>query len=91
MFRKDHIAFGAMIGSVIPIAIYLLLELITIERNGIRVPVFSENTRLVLAVAANLLPFRQYMVKLKLERTGKGILLVTFIYAFAYLFNRFWG
>jgi hypothetical protein len=86
MFRKDHLAFGAMIGAVVPVVIYLLLELITFKNGGVDQPVFDEKTRLVLAIVANMLPFRQYMLKMKLEQTGKGILLVTFIYAFAYLF-----
>lgn len=86
VFKKDHLAFGAMIGAIAPVIIYSLLELITYKSNGINLQVFDQKTKLVLAVAVNILPFRLYMVKLKFEQTAKGILLVTFIYALAYIY-----
>ena len=84
MFKKDHLAFGAMIGAIIPVIIYALLDLITYNSGTVKL--FDDRTKMVLGIAANMLPFRQYMIKLKFEQTGKGILLVTFIYAFVYLF-----
>jgi hypothetical protein len=86
MFKKDHLAFGAMIGAIIPVIIYALLDLITYNAGTGTVKLFDDRTKMVLGIAANMLPFRQYMIKLKFEQTGKGILLVTFIYAFVYLF-----
>lgn len=86
MFKKDHLAFGAMIGAVLPVIVYSLLEQITFNSSGTDHALFDDKTKMVLAIVANMLPFRQYMLKMKFEQTGKGILLVTFIYAFIYLF-----
>jgi len=90
MFKKDNFAFGAMLGSGIPIAFYLVLSGINsaMEANLQR-PLFQENTIFVLCIVANLIPFRQYMQKGYYEQTGKGILLVTFIYSFIYIYVKF--
>ena len=82
--------FGAMLASIIPAALFLLIEYVfTVERNGIEVPRFDEATILVLAIAANILPFTYYMKHPEYERTGRGILLITFIYAAIYIFVKF--
>lgn len=86
-FKKDHFAFGAMIGAIVPVIINFLLELITFKAGDIQHHLFEEKTRFVLAIFTNIVPFRIYMVNLKYEKTGKGILLVTFIYAFFYIFK----
>lgn len=89
IFKKDHFAFGAMIGALIPVLVSLLLELFKYQVAGTEQHIFQEKTRFVLAIFTNILPFRIYMVNLKFERTGKGILLVTFVYAFIYIFRFF--
>lgn len=88
MLKKDNMAFGAMLGAIIPVIAYFLLELLTVTRGGVKMPMFSEGTIMVLSIFVNIIPFRQYMVKLKYDKTGRGILLVTFIYAFVYLFTK---
>jgi hypothetical protein len=90
MFRKNSLGFGASIGAVIPLLIFLLIqEVFQVERNGIMVPRFDQATILVLSIAANLIPFSRYMKDQRYEQTGKGILLVTFLYAAIYIFLKF--
>jgi len=90
MFKRNSMGFGAMLASIIPAALFLLIEYVfTVERNGIEVPRFDEATILVLAIAANILPFTYYMKHPEYERTGRGILLITFIYAAIYIFVKF--
>jgi hypothetical protein len=86
--KKDNMAFGASLGAVTPILIFLLLSAINvIERNGVSKAMFDDNTLYVLSIFTNILPFRIYMVNLKMDRTGRGILLVTFIYAGLFVFQ----
>jgi len=84
---RDHIAFGMLIGIITPILMYgifVLINIVTatdIRPNGI----FRFRTVYVLSVFANMLPFRYYMVNLKLDYTGRGIILVTILLAFGYI------
>jgi hypothetical protein len=90
MFKKDNFVFGLLLGTVIPLIVYTLLEqLVTIEIKGVSQPRFDQATNLVLSLVANILPFRQYMQKGNYEKTGKGILLMTFVYAMIYMVIKF--
>ena len=90
MLKKDNFIFGLLLGTLIPLIVYVLLEeVVTIEVNGETQPRFDQATNLVLALVANVLPFRQYMQKGNYEKTGKGILLVTFIFSIAYMILKF--
>lgn len=90
MFKKDNMAFGATIGAIIPMVIYLLItEVFTKEINGEQVSRFDEGTVLVLSIVANLIPFSYFMKRPQYEKTGKGVLLVTFLFAAVYIFVKF--
>jgi hypothetical protein len=90
MWNKNSLPFGASIGAIIPVIIYFLIqEFAKVEREGVMVSRFDDATVLVLAIAANLIPFSSYMKKREYEQTGKGILLVTFAYAAIYIFLKF--
>ncbi len=81
MFKKDSPTTGILIGVILPLAVYAL-AIITFSRYG-HVDGFIYTIRpklpALIAVAANLLPFRYYMVNKKFDKTGRGILLITFI------------
>ena len=90
MLKKDNFIFGLLLVTLIPLIVYVFLEeVVTIEVNGETQPRFDQATNLVLALVANVLPFRQYMQKGNYEKTGKGILLVTFIFSIAYMILKF--
>jgi hypothetical protein len=86
--KKNSMPFGLMLGSLLPILIYFLLSSVNqINRGGETRDLFDENTLYVLSIFFNILPFRIYMVNLKFDNTGRGILLVTFIYAGLFVFQ----
>lgn len=84
---RDHIAFGLLVGIITPLLMYGVFQLINVvtatetRPNGL----FRFRTVYVLSVFTNLLPFRYYMVKLKMDYTGRGILLVTLLMAFGFI------
>ena len=47
--------------------------------------IMKDGTKLVIGVGINVLIFRYYMIKLRMEQTGKGVLAATFIYAIFYM------
>ena len=83
MFRIDNILFGIVIGSLLP-AIFILgfnfLFLDYLQAD------LTEDTIYVLSVLINFLIFRIYMINMEMDKTGRGILLATFLYAFGYIY-----
>jgi len=86
IFVRDHFAFGLLLGLVLPTVFYFIL-------NKLDFLVFSIfNTHLlaqhdylfILSLAINLIAIRYYFVNLKYDKTGQGVLIVTFAIALAY-------
>ena len=80
MLKKDSLWLGILIGMVSPFIFYGFLVLVNLVISGL----FSEgqeikrNTMFLLSIFINLLPIRIYFVSLKMDKTGRGILLITF-------------
>jgi hypothetical protein len=80
MFKKDSVWLGVAIGVMAPAIFYGLLVLV----NFLIAEMYSESltiqqrTMLLLSVFVNLIPIRIYFVNFKMDKTGRGILLVTF-------------
>jgi len=89
--RKDNFVLGAAIGIVLPFVFYLLLwvldqlAIVLINR-----PLTNKHHLLyLLSTVANLFPVRHYLIQLKLEKTGLGLLSVTAILILAYFYLFF--
>ncbi len=88
MFNKDSWVLGAIIGILLPAAsfgiIYLILGISGIDNtNGMTSAgkYFKTSNILLISIFTNMLPFRIYMVNKKYDKTGRGILGTTIIYA----------
>ena len=70
-----------LIGLALPAALYGLLSVISmwIETGSAWARPFESDRMLMLSIAINLLPIRIYFVNWKMEKTGMGILVITFI------------
>ncbi|MBW6479777.1 MAG: hypothetical protein K0B37_10135 [Bacteroidales bacterium] len=85
MLKKDNWALGIIMGLVVPLIVYGII--LTIVRtygvvDEIRgIYMMKTSTMQLIGVFSNLFTFRYYMVNLKFDKTGRGILLATFIYA----------
>lgn len=85
-YKKNSHFFGGLIGLVFPLLVYFLLILIAYVLNAvfsIETSAYIDKMRLI-SIVVNLILLRYYFVKLKFELTGRGILLVTFIYVLVY-------
>jgi hypothetical protein len=78
--------FGGAIAIAIPLAAFALLYLINYLSGGSLSDgrVSRMNSLILVCIFLNLIPFRIYMVNLKSDRTGQGILMITFAEALAY-------
>ncbi|MBT8195394.1 MAG: hypothetical protein HKO56_02310 [Bacteroidia bacterium] len=91
MLKKNSWILGIVLGILTPLTAYAILYYANIfisEDIFDRQPIFRDLTLRVIAVVSNVLVFRYYMVNLKYDYTGRGILLVTFatVIAFFYLY-----
>lgn len=92
MLKRDNIAFGALIGLVMPALFYGVLYLISllIETGTAWALPFEKDRMLMLAFVINVIPIRLYFVTYKFDKTGRGVLLATFVLMVAYfLFIRY--
>ena len=90
MFRflkKDSYWLGAILGIVVPGIIYVILHFLNVlthsetKQNG---HIFEDSTLQILSIVVNALLLRYYLVNLKFDKTGRGILLITFIFTIAF-------
>jgi hypothetical protein len=68
---------------VLPVIFYFLITLIS---GFFSTKPLKESTIQLLALAVNLIPFRYYLIRVKADKTGRGILLVTFVFALVYFY-----
>ena len=81
MLKKDNLAFGAMIGLVLPGMFYGVLSLaaLFVETGPAWARPFETDRLVLLALIINVIPIRLYFVTYKYDKTGRGVLLVTFL------------
>ena len=82
MFKKDNWILGIAIGAILPLVLYGLTILILSFWGNVHGLIFTPKPQVpgLVGIAANILAFRYYMVNLKLDKTGRGIMLITFAY-----------
>ena len=77
---------GAIIGLVLPVLFYGLLSILAMmvaTGHPLSRPLESDRMPL-LALAINLIPLRLYFVNYKFDKTGRGVLFVTFLLGMAF-------
>lgn len=83
ILHKDSAFLGLLLGVSIPVFFYYLQELCIPMILGSS---FDIQSMQLFALMFNLPFFRYYLVSLDCEKTGKGILFATFIYALIWIF-----
>ena len=85
-FVRDQFAFGILIGIVLPSLFYFVVYGIDMLVFAIlETHILAKQTYIyMLSLAANLFAIKYYFVNLKYDKTGRGVLLVTFALALAY-------
>ncbi len=86
IFNRNHFGFGLLLGLLFPALLWLLLYALDILILSLfHTHILAKQEYLyILSLAINLLTIRYYFVNLKYDKTGRGILLVTFVYGIAY-------
>jgi hypothetical protein len=79
--KKDNFILGAALGLLIPGVIFgliLLINYILVQTGMVHV-YLDRKIHVLISLTGNLLPIRYYFVSLKYDKTGRGVLLITFI------------
>ena len=88
ILKRDSWPMGMLIGVILPIVFFGFLFLLDFLIYQLFTTHLTEqfNYIFLLSGTANLFPIRYYLVRLKFEKTGMGILLVTIIEVIVYFF-----
>jgi hypothetical protein len=92
MLKKDNFILGLLIGLILPVALFGLLTLVAhfIPTGTTWARPFEPDRLPILSLVINVFPIRRYFVTYKYEKTGRGILLATFILmVLFFLYTRF--
>ena len=84
--KKDSLILGVILGLLLPLIIYVILNKgVFLVQEIFDLESFISNNKLMLiAIFFNLFLLRYYFVSLKFEKSGRGILLITFVYIITY-------
>ena len=86
MLKKDLFWLGSLIGLILPLIFFGFLYLFSLflENGSYLDQVFSFHKILLISVFINLIPIRYYLVNLKFDHTGRGLILITFVLVLFY-------
>ena len=85
ILRKDSMSFGIALGICLPAVCFgILFAISTVFAPEGKDYLIKLSNIILVSVFCNLVTIRYYLLKLKFDRTGRGILLVTFVFAIAY-------
>lgn len=82
-FKKDKYPLGLVTGLLAPVPVYgffWLIDLI-LKRIGVWQGLNHPHNLLLLSLVGNLILMRIYFINLKSDKTARGILLITIVYA----------
>jgi len=92
MFKKNSYILGILLGvgsPAVTFGILYLLHLLAVLALG-KEELLKLSSILLISLVINLVVLRYYFVKLKFDKTGRGVLLVTFVcfLLFFYFFHN---
>ena len=93
--KKDSFWLGLAVGTILPLIITAIIYFIVISfpNSETGLQVLRNSTVFILGIVPNALLLRYYLVNLKADKTGRGILIMTFVFGIIYFIlfynNRF--
>ena len=86
LFKRDQFFAGIIFGVLLPVVFYMvlyLIDLLVLEMFNTHM-LRKQEYLFLLSIAINLFAIKYYFVNLNYDKTGRGILLVTFALALLY-------
>lgn len=83
--KKDSFYLGIIMGLVLPVAMFFIIRgALHLIESFVHSVTLEFHYVLLLSTTVNLITLRYYLVNLKNDRTGRGILGITFVYIILY-------
>ena len=85
-FNRDDYVLGVLLGIVLPVIFFLVLyamDLGVVALFGTHM-LEKQEYLLLLSIAINLFAVKYYFVNLKYDKTGRGVLVITFAMTLVY-------
>ncbi|MBC8320145.1 MAG: hypothetical protein H8E34_05425 [Bacteroidetes bacterium] len=88
ILKRDLWPIGLLIGTMLPLVFFIVLYIADFTLYSYYYAHITDQFHqlYLLSLAANLFPIRHYLVKLRFEKTGMGILLVTIAAVISYFY-----
>jgi hypothetical protein len=90
MLKKDSWILGIALGVLLPVLIYALIyygvRWYASINETFHFQLVKQSTLQLAGIFVNMFTFRYYMVNLKFDKTGRGILLATFVFAGIFIY-----
>lgn len=85
-FKKNNLLFGLGTGALLPLPVYGIFWVLDqlMKSTGLWHGLHQPQNIYLLSLVGNLILLRIYLINLKSEKTGRGILLMTFVYAITF-------
>lgn len=89
--RRDSFWMGFALGFLIPMHLFFLLRFIVflLPSAITDADVFSLQRLILLSLIPNIFLLRYYLLKLKYDLTGRGILAMTFVFGIIFIIIEF--
>lgn len=90
-FRRDSIGMGILLGALLPAALFGILTGIValVEKFTGNIEIITIQKILLVSIVPNVFLLRYYLLKLKYDLTGRGIVIATFVYAILFIILEF--
>ena len=92
LLKKNSFLLGGGLAAIVPVGIYyLLLEIVEFlsEKFTNGIPLIQYHNIILVSVFLNMIIFHSYIHKGPYDKTGRGVMIVTFIYTGIYFVWRF--
>lgn len=91
--KKDSFWLGLALGIILPAVCFGILFFlnVTFINHETQKSIFRLTTVIIISIIPNALTLRYYLVTLKADKTGRGILFVTFIFAIIFMIFYYKG
>ena len=85
--NSDKYSLGVLLGLIIPLpAAFIFTLLLRLSQNYLHAfTMVRDMDMLLLGLAVNLIVMRYYFIKRKLEKTGKGLMIITVVLIILFL------
>ena len=80
--KKDTFLLGIILGAIVPVVLYFIIFYVNgFFEDQMSKNFLTQNTTMLISIVLNVFVLRYFLVNEYREKTGRGVLMVTFAYA----------